>query len=246
MIIIKTKEEVNKIAKSGKIASFVLKEIAKNVKPGITTFELDKIATRIINSRGAKPSFLDYNGYPASTCISINNEVVHGIPAQRKIQAGDLVKIDVGVELGGFHSDTALTVYVGKPDADTMRLINGTKNALYETIKSIKPGMRVGEVEHITGQVLRSYDLSPVLSLSGHGIGRSIHEAPSIKSDGNVEDGEMIREGMTVAIEPMATLGKGKVRTLPDGWTIVTSDGSLAAHFEHTIAITKSGAKILT
>ncbi len=246
MINIKTKDEVSKIARSGKIASFVLKELAKYVKPGVTTFELDKIASRIISSRGAKPSFLNYNGFPAVTCISINSEVVHGIPSQRKIMHNDLVKIDVGVELDGFHSDTATTILVGKPSSDTLRLINGTKKALEESIKIISPGIRVGAIEEKTGEILEKHGLSPVMSLSGHGIGKSIHEEPSIKSNGKSNQGEVVKEGMVFAIEPMATLGSGKVKTSQDGWTIVSSDNTLAAHFEHTVVVAKNGAKILT
>jgi methionyl aminopeptidase len=246
MINIKSKEEVAKMSRSGKIAAFVLKEVARNVKPGISTFELDKIASRIIYSRGATPSFLNYNGYPAATCISINEEIVHGLPSIRKISANDLVKIDVGVELDGFHSDTATSVFVGRPDKEIVRLITGVKAALTETIKIAKPGLTIGDLEKKTGDVLRLYGLSPVLTLSGHGIGRNIHEEPSIKSDGNATTGATLKEGMVLAIEPMATLGSGRVRTGKDGWTIVSSDTSMTAHFEHTVAITKAGSKILT
>ncbi len=246
MIIIKTKEEVAKMARSGKIAAFVLKEIAKNVKPGISTLDLDKIASRIITSRGARPSFLDYNGYPAATCISVNEEIVHGLPSGRKIKMNDLVKIDVGVELDGYHSDTATTVYVGRPNDEIKDLITGVRSALFEAIKEVRPGVRLGVIENRTGNVLKEHGLSPVLSLSGHGIGTSIHEEPSVKTDGPANAGEILKEGMVIAIEPMATLGNGKVRTGPDGWTVVSSDKSLSAHFEHTVAVTENGSKILT
>lgn len=246
MIKIKSKQEIGKIAKSGKIAGFLLREMVKNVRAGITTKELDKIAERIISSRGAEPSFLNYQGYPAVTCISVNDELVHGLPSHRKIQNGDLVKIDVGVKYEGYHSDTATTVYVGCPDQNIMRLINGVKQSLYEAIKVVKPGIKVGLIEQRTGEVLKKFSLSAVLSLSGHGVGLNIHEEPSIRSDGNEKEGDEVKEGMVFAIEPMATLGSGKVVTAPDRWTIKTSDHSLAAHFEHTVVVTKNGAKILT
>ncbi len=246
MIIVKDKDEISKITKSAKVASFALKEIVKNIKPGVTPLELDKIAQRIIESRGGKPSFLGFNGYPASICVSINDELVHGLPNNRKINSGDMVKIDIGVELDGYHSDTAKTVFIGRPNYDQLRLMNGVKDALGEAKRVMKPGIKVGEIEAATGRILRKNKLSPVLTLSGHGIGKNLHEEPSIKSDGNPNDGEVLKEGMVLAIEPMATLGNGKVQVSADGWSIKSVDLSLAAHFEHTIVITKTGSKILT
>lgn len=246
MINIKTKEEINKIAKSGKIASFVLKELQKNIRPGVTTSELDKIANRIITSRGAQASFLNYQGFPASTCISINEEVVHGIPSNKKIKNGDLVKVDVGVNYEGLHSDTAMTYSVGKPSQEALRLMEGVKTSLMEAIAVIRPGIKVGLIEKRTGEILKKYKLSPVLTLSGHGVGREIHEEPAIRSDGKENDGEVVKEGMVFAIEPMATLGSGRVKTCSDGWTIKSKDNTLAAHFEHTVVVTPTGSKILT
>lgn len=246
MINIKTKEEISKIAKSGKIAAFVLKEIQKNIRPGITTSELDKIAYRIITSRGAVPSFLNYQNFPASTCISVNEEVVHGIPSNKIIRQGDLVKVDVGVKYELYHSDTAITFFVGKPDQDELRLITGVRNALYDSIDVIRPGIRVGLIEQKTGETLKKYGLSPVMTLSGHGVGKQIHEEPAIMCDGDENEGEIVKEGMVFAIEPMATLGNGKVKTASDKWTIVSVDNTKAAHFEHTVVVTRTGAKILT
>jgi len=246
MINIKTKEEITKIAKSGKISAFVLKELQKNVRDGITTRELDKIASRIITSRGASASFLNYQNYPASICVSLNDEVVHGLPSSKPIKYGDLVKIDVGVNYEGYHSDTATTFYFGKPNKDVMRLIKGVRLALFESIKVIKPGVKVGLIEQTTGTILKRYGLSPVMTLSGHGVGKDIHEEPSIRSDGDERNGETIKEGMVFAIEPMATLGHGHVKNASDGWTVVSADKTLAAHFEHTVVVTKGGAKILT
>lgn len=246
MIIVKKKDEISKIAKSARVASFALKEIIKNVKPGVTSLDLDKIANRIIVSRGGNPSFLGFKGYPASICVSLNDELVHGLPNNRKIISGDMVKVDLGVELDGYHSDTAKTVFLGRPNKNHLRLMNGVKAALDQTIKFIRPGVRVGEIEEITGKVLKKHNLSSVLTLSGHGIGRDLHEEPSIKSDGDPKDGETIKEGMVLAIEPMATLGNGKVKLSHDGWSIKSIDGSFAAHFEHTIVVTRNGSKILT
>jgi len=246
MITVKSKEEISKISKSAKIASFALKEVIKNIKPGITSLDLDKIAQRIIESRGGKPSFLGFKGFPASICVSLNDALVHGLPDNRKIGLGDMVKIDVGVEFDGYHSDTAKTVFLGRPNKDQLRLMNGVKTALAEIARFIKPGVKVGEIEAITGRVLKKNRLSPVMTLSGHGIGKNLHEEPSIKSDGNARDGEVLHEGMVLAVEPMATLGNGKVKVSTDGWSIKSDDGSLAAHFEHTIAVTKNGSKILT
>jgi len=246
MITIKSKEEIQKISKSGKIAAFVLKELQKNIKVGTLTVDLDKIARRIIESRGATPSFLNYQNFPACICVSINDELVHGLPSNRAIKKGDLIKVDVGVNFEGYHSDTAITIYIGRPDTKILNLINGVKSSLFEAIRVIKPGLRVGAIEQKTGEVLKKHKLSPVLSLSGHGVGRAIHEEPSIKSDGRRNDGEIIKEGMVFAIEPMATMGSHKVQTASDKWTIKTSDSSLAAHFEHTVVVTKYGAKILT
>lgn len=246
MINIKTPDEIRIMAQSGKIASFALKQTAKNVRVGITTFELDKIAERIISARGAKPSFLNYKGYKHSTCISVNDELVHGVPGGYKIKDGDVVKIDLGVFYKGYHTDTATTVVVGKLNDDIKRLIQGTRSALMDTIAFLKPGLKIGDIEHYCGQQLRTFELGAVTDLSGHGIGREIHEEPSILCDGEAGTGPEIKEGMVFAIEPMATLGKPEVYTKNDKWTVATKDHSITAHFEHTIVVTKTGAKILT
>jgi methionyl aminopeptidase len=246
MIKIKSADEIKKISQSGQIAAFALKQVAKNVRVGITTFELDQIAKRIITARGATPSFLDYRGYQHSTCISVNDEVVHGVPGAYKIKPNDIVKIDLGAYFNGYHSDTAITVVVGKLSINQKRLLEGTQKALLQTIKMVKPGIRVGDIEHNLGQILRSYNLGAVIDLSGHGIGTQIHEDPAIRCDGEADTGAEVKEGMVFALEPMATLGSPEVHTGNDKWTIVTNDGSMAAHFEHTIVVTKNGAKILT
>ena len=246
MIKVKTKFQVNQISKSGSIAAFTLRELSKAVKPGVSTIDLDLLAKRLINARGGKPSFYGYRGYKYAICISVNDEVVHGIPSSKKIKSGDIVSIDVGVNLNGYFSDTALTVIVGRVDDKITKMVSATKDALMEAIKIVKPGVRVGELESRTGKTLKLARLSPIMDLSGHGVGLAVHEEPSIRSDGNKDSGEPLKEGMVLAIEPMATPGSGKVATADDGWTVKTVDGALAAHFEHTVAVTKTGFKILT
>jgi len=246
MIQKKSKEQIRLIQKSGLIAKFTLKELLSAAKPGVSRFELEKIANRLIAARGAKPSFLGYRGYKFATCISINDEVVHGLPSQKRIKDGDIVSIDVGVNYNGYYSDTAATIIVGQASQEIKNLVSNTRKALMDAISVVKPGVRVGEIESKTGEVLRVSKLKPILALSGHGVGFEVHEEPSIKSDGEIESGEILEEGMVIAIEPMATLGTGEVYTDKDGWTIKTVDGKPAAHFEHTIAVTKNGYKMLT
>lgn len=246
MISIKNKYQVEQIHKSGLIAAFVLRELSRAVKPGITTIELDSLAKRLICARGAKPSFYGYRGYKFATCISVNDEVVHGIPSSKKIKKGDVVSIDVGVNLDGYFSDTAKTVSIGHVDKEIKQMIASTRESLNQAIKTVKPGARVGDIENATGQVLKKSGLSPVTALSGHGVGFAVHEEPSIKSDGDENPGEILKEGMVLAIEPMATLGSGSVKTARDGWTVKTVDGKAAAHFEHTIAVTSGGYRVLT
>jgi methionyl aminopeptidase len=246
MIKLKSKHEIKLMAKAGEIAGFALKQVIKELRPGITTLELDKIAKRVIESRGAEAAFLGYNGYEYSICISINEQLVHGIPSSRKIKAGDLVGIDLGVKYKGFCADTAKTVFVSNASSEVKQLINGVKEALYEAIKMARSGNTVGDIENKTGEVLKKYSLSPVMALSGHGIGVSVHEEPAIKSSGRAGSGERIKTGMVFAIEPMAALSSGEVKTGKDGWTISTRDSSLTAHFEHTVAVTEKGPRILT
>lgn len=246
MISIKSKEEIKKLAKSGAICSFVLNQISRRIKPGMATAELEKMANRIIEARNAAPSFLNYNNYPSSICISINDELVHGIPGPRIIKRGDVVGIDVGVIYEGMYTDCAMTVSVGKPSADIKRLLDGVRFALEASMAATKPGNKIGDIENACGEALRKFRLSPVLSLSGHGVGYNVHEEPSIKSDGSRGSGDTIKEGMVFAIEPMASLGGAEVYQGGDGWTIKTSDKSLAAHFEKTVVVTNRGCKILT
>lgn len=234
------------MAKSGQISCFALNQLIRLVKVGVTTNQLDQIAKRLIESHGASPAFLGHDGYPHTVCISINDEVVHGLPSARKLKLGDIVGIDLGAQYKGFYSDTATTVCVGKPDAKTKRLLEGTKKALEAAIKAVKPGAKVGDIEAASGNVLKRYNLSPILSLCGHGIGKELHEDPSVKCDGKSGTGEILKDGMVIAIEPMAALGSGDVYAKGDGWTILTKDHSHTAHFEHTVLVTKTGSRLLT
>ena len=246
MIRIKTPREISCIMKSGAIAALVLRELSKAAKPGVVTMDLELMARRLIKARRAKPSFIGYNGYEYAICISINDEVVHGLPSNRVLKKGDLVGIDIGVNLAEYYSDCATTISVGPMTKDIKKLIYTTRESLDSAIRVIRPGIRVGEIEEMTGNVLRRGALRPILSLSGHGVGLAVHEDPSIKSDGKAASGEIVRAGMVFAIEPMATTGCGQVKVGPDGWSVKTVDQEPAAHFEHTVAVTKRGVKILT
>lgn len=246
MILRKSKEEIKTMTKAGSIAEFALRQLTKEIRAGRTTIELEKIARRLISARGGEPAFLGYNGFPAAICVSTNEELVHGIPSAKKIKEGDVVGIDLGVKYDGYFADTAKTVFVGKPSRDALRLIKGTREALQEAIRAVKPGAKIGDIESVIGETLKKYDLRPVLALSGHGIGKSIHEKPVIMCDGRQCTGETIKEGMVFAIEPMATLGSGEVETSDDGWTVKTKDSSTSAHFEHTVLVTSTGSRVLT
>ena len=246
MISRKTKNEVKLMSIAGQIAGFALRQVVKEIKPGITTIELDKIAHRVIKARSGESAFLGYKGYKHTLCVSVNDHVVHGVPSSRQIESGDIVSIDLGVKYKGYFADTATSYIVGRASDDAKRVVAGVRSALKNSISIIKPGIKIGDIEFETGKTLKKYNLSPVMSLSGHGIGKSIHEEPAIKSDGTPETGSVLAEGMVLAIEPMATAGSGEVATDRDGWTVKTRDGSLAAHFEHTVLVTQKGSRILT
>lgn len=246
MIDLKTPPEIKIMSQGGKIANFTMKEIARNIKPGTTTSELNKIAHRIIIARGAKPSFLNHNGYPSSICISINRDVVHSIPSEAKIKLGDVIKVDLGVFYKGFHTDMARTFVVGNTSKKEVEMARVCRQSLNEAISQIKPGAFIGDIEYVIGKTLKGGGLSPIMSLTGHGIGRELHESPSIFCDGKKGVKEKLLPGMVLAIEPMATSGNGEVKKMKDNWTIRSSDNSQSFHFEDTIAITDRGCKVLT
>lgn len=246
MIKIKSELELEKMQKAGTILAKVLKFLADAVKPGIRTSELDALAERVIISLGARPAFKGYRGFPASLCISVNDEVVHGIPGARLLREGDIVSLDLGVVLDGYYSDAAITVPVGKVTPLAQKLIFVCKQALFEGIKNAWPGRHLNDVSSAIQKEAEKNGFSVVRDFVGHGIGRSLHEEPQVPNFFVPGNGLILEEGMTLAIEPMVNTGTHLVKVQPDGWTVVTQDGGLSAHFEHTVAITAKGPKILT
>ncbi len=230
-----------------RISAGALQLIGKSIEPGVTTAELDRIAEKYILSQGAVPNFKNYHGYPATACISINNEVIHGIPTdKRRINAGDIVSVDLGALFEGYHGDNAATFACGDISAEAQRLIETTKESLYEGIKMARAGGRVGDISSAIQSCVEARGYSVVRDYVGHGVGTSLHEAPEIPNFGTAGRGVRLMPGMTLAIEPMVNIGNYDVKVLPDGWTVITKDGSLSAHFEHTVAITAEGPQIMT
>lgn len=247
MIEVKNDSELQKMREAGKVTAAVLKLMTELVKPGISTGELDAAAEKTIRSFGATPLFLGYYGFPGSICASVNEEVVHGIPKKDRIlKSGDIISIDTGARLDGFCSDAAITLGVGKVSDEAQRLMDVTKKSLYKAIGQVKPGNRLGDVEHAVETFAIANGMGVVRDYCGHGIGRNMHEEPSIPNFGRPGTGPLLEKGMVLAIEPMLTAGTYKVRELDDGWTVVTADGKYAAHFEHTVAVTAHGSEIFT
>lgn len=246
MIIIKSKREIEQLKKSSAIVAEVFEKIKKAIEPGVQTKELDRIAEDIIRSKGAIPAFKGYRGFPATVCISINEEVVHGIPGQRRLKEGDIVSIDVGVNLNGYFGDGAITLPVGEVDEIGKRLIEVTERALYIGIEKARPGNRLFDISNAIQTWVESNGFSVVRDFVGHGIGKDLHEEPQIPNFGPPNQGPRLEEGMVFALEPMVNEGTHMVKILSDGWTVVTADGKRSAHFEHTIAITDDGAEILS
>lgn len=232
---------------AGLIAGRALKLAGESIKPGMTTKALDKIVHDYIVKCGAKPSFLNYGGFPASACISINNEVIHGIPShRRRIAEGDIVSVDVGAYYNGFHGDTCATFPCGKISDDAKRLLEVTEQSLYEGIAAAKVGARLGDVSHAVEEYCASRGFGIVRNYCGHGVGRDLHESPEVPNFGKAGHGPRLAAGMTIAIEPMINSKGDGVKVLRDGWTVITASGSLSAHFEHTVAITPDGPVLLT
>ena len=247
MISIKSEREINLMRKAGYLNFLTHEEIKKHIKVGVTTKELDKVAYNFISSHNAIPSCLNYEGFPASICVSINDEVVHGIPSTRKLANGDIVSIDFTVRLNGYESDSARTYIVGDVPDEVRALVENTEKALYEGIKQVKPGARIGDISNAIETFAHNHGLSVVEDLVGHGIGSNMHEDPDVPNFGEKGKGPILKEGMVIAIEPMLNLGtKDVCIDENDGWTIFTDDGLPSAHFEHTVAVTKDGYKILT
>lgn len=247
MIVLKTTRELSLMREACRISAGALRVAGAAIEPGITTAEIDKIAYDYIISQGAKPNFLNYEGYPATACISINDEVIHGIPSKKRvIKAGDIVSIDLGAAINGYNGDNAATFACGDISEEAQRLIDATRESLYAGIKAAKNGNRVGDISSAVQQYVEARGYSVVREFVGHGVGASLHEAPEIPNYGTAGRGVRLVPGMTIAIEPMINLGQPQINIMPDGWTVKTADGKLSAHFEHTIAITADGPVIMT
>jgi len=243
---IKTAEEIVNIRASGKILASTLRLLQRNSVPGITTRELDQIAAAELKAHGATGPFLGYNGFNGVLCVSVNNEIVHGIPGPRQLEEGDIVGLDFGVKLNGMITDGAITVAVGKITPKAQRLLEATEEALAEGIAVVRAGARIGDISHAIEQRLKRDRLGIIEDLSGHGVGHELHEDPLILNFGKAGRGPKLEAGMTIAIEPMATLGSKYIHLAADDWTILSADGSWGAQFEHTVLVTSDGAEILT
>ena len=247
MIVLKTGRELNIMKEACRISAGALQTAGKAVEPGVTTAEIDRLAEEYIRSQGGEPNFKNYEGYPATACISINNEVIHGIPsAKRKLRAGDIVSIDLGAKFDGYHGDNAATFACGDISEEAKRLMDATRESLYEGIKAARAGGRVGDIGHAVQSYVEARGYTVVRQFVGHGVGTHLHEAPEVPNFGTPGRGVRLMPGMTIAIEPMVNAGAAGVEVQPDGWTVLTKDGSLSAHFEHTVAITADGPKIMT
>jgi methionyl aminopeptidase len=246
MVILKLPEEIEKARASNRIVAEVLSKLREKIKPGVTTRELDKFAESVTEKRGAKPAFKGYRGYPYSLCTSVNEQVVHGMPSERVLIEGDIIGIDFGVCHQGFFGDAAVTLPVGKVDEKALRLMQVTEQSLYAGIERAGAGNRLGDISAAVQGKVEAAGFSVVRDFVGHGIGKNLHEDPQIPNFGKKGRGVELKTGMILAIEPMVNAGGYKVRVLPDGWTVITEDGSLSAHFEHSVAITENGPDILS
>jgi len=247
VIICRSAAELEKMRTAGRLVGEVLAELTSRVAPGVTTAELDEVAEARIRAAGAIPAFKGYHGYPATICASINEEVIHGIPSGRRVlNEGDVVSIDVGASLDGYFGDSAVTLAVGQVSENAATLLRVTEEALHKAIERVRPGARISDLGHAVQQHVEAYGFSVVREFVGHGIGQRMHEEPQVPNYGEPGRGPRLTEGMVLAIEPMVNAGKPAVKVLADGWTAVTRDGSLSAHFEHTVAVTPDGPWILT
>jgi len=246
MVSIKSDREIELMRHAGHVNYLCHKLLMSHIKPGITTKQLDKIAYDFILSEDCTPSFLNYNGFPASICTSVNDEIVHGIPGNRKLKNGDIISIDIGVIYKGYHSDSARTFAVGSISEDKMHLLKYTEESLYEGLKQVKPGAKIGDIGSAIEKYAHKYGLGVIEELVGHGVGSNLHESPDVPNYGESGTGMKLKVGMTLAIEPMLNLGSKEICMLDDDWTIVTIDGKPSAHFEHTVLVTVDGCEILT
>jgi len=246
MIILKTLSEIEQMRVSSRLAAGVLQRLCKEIRPGVTTGELDRIAESLIKENGGKPSFKGYRGFPASICASVNEEVVHGIPGQRILREGDLLKVDVGVYKDGFHGDVTETYAVGQLSLEAKKLKDVTEQALYAGIEKVTTENRIGDVSNAVQQMAEKNNYTVVRDFTGHGIGRNLHEDPQVTNFGKPGTGLRIKDGMVFCLEPMVNMGGAEVEILKDHWTVVTKDRKLSVHYEHTIAVVAGKAEILT
>ena len=246
MITLKSSHEIEMMRRAGKITAAARALARDMVKPGVTTQQIDQAVYQFITSQGATPSFLHYNGFPASACISVNDEVIHGIPGKRVLQEGDIVSVDVGAYIGGFHGDCAGTYPCGKVSEEAMRLIRVTQQSFFEGMKFAREGYRLSDISAAVQEYVEANGFSVVREFVGHGIGRQLHESPEVPNYGKPGHGPRLLRGMTLAVEPMVNLGRAAIRQMPDGWTVKTADGKLAAHYENTILITAGEPELLT
>jgi methionyl aminopeptidase len=246
VIVCRSAAEIERLALVNELVARVLAELKSLVVPGLTTADLNAVAEKRLGEAGAEPAFKGYHGYPATICASINEQVVHGIPSKRPLVEGDIISIDMGAKLDGFYGDSAVTVPVGHVSDEADRLLKVTEASLYEGLAAVKPGARVSDIGAAVQAHVEAHGFSVVREFVGHGIGTKLHEEPQIPNYGPAGRGPRLSEGMVLAVEPMVNLGKAAVKVLGDGWTAVTKDGSLSAHFEHTVVVTGSGCRILT
>src|ERR671920_1144956 len=243
---IKNEDEIRRMDEAGQVVALIHARIERAIAPGISTGDLDDIARETLREVGAVSSFLGYHGFPAHICASVNDEIVHGIPGNRRLSEGDIVSIDVGAILAGYHGDSAWTYGVGQISEEAAALLRDTEEALYLAVEAAMSGNRLGAIGHAVESHARTLGRGVVRNYGGHGIGRQMHEDPHVPNVGRPDRGVALRPGLTLAIEPMLTLGSEETTTLGDGWTVVTADGSLAAHFEHTVAVGPNGGRVLT
>ena len=246
MIYLKTDEEIELMRISNQIVAKTLAEVCKNIRPGVTTLQLDAIAEAFIRDNGATPTFLGYNGFPNTLCVSVNDVVVHGIPSNYALKEGDVVSVDCGAEVNGFHGDSCYTFCVGEVSEDVKALLRTTKESLYKGIEKAVDGMRLGDVSFAIQSHCEERGYSVVREMVGHGIGKNMHESPEVPNYGKPGNGKKLQDGMVLCIEPMINAGGWEVKVLPDGWTVLTTDGSLSAHYENTVLITDGEPEILT
>jgi methionyl aminopeptidase len=246
VITCRSASEIERLARVNGLVAKVLSELMAAVAPGVTTNDLDRMAERLLSDSGAAPAFKGYHGFPATICASVNEQVIHGIPSDRALGEGDIIAIDMGAKMDGFYGDSAVTVGVGKVAPDAERLLMVTRSALDKAVAVVRPGARVHDIGAAVQQHVEAHGYSVVREFVGHGIGTSLHEEPQIPNYGTAGRGARLAEGMVLAIEPMVNAGKPGVKVLSDGWTAVTKDGSLSAHFEHTVVVTDTGVRILT